>query len=94
MQKYRYLCKTDQLNITENELNDHNVAASPVFDGSWNTQDWSSRTVIVDACFEPTGKVLAVITKFSHCNDCQEKKIKYDAHQMTILQYLTCRTEY
>ena len=29
-----YLCKTDQLNITENELNDHNVAINAIFDGS------------------------------------------------------------
>ena len=29
-----YLCKTGQLNITENELNDHNVAISASFDGS------------------------------------------------------------
>ena len=78
-----YLCKTDQLNITENELNDHNVAINAIFDGSWNTQGWSSRTGIVDACFEPIVKVLDVITKFSQCKNCQEKKSKYDAHQMT-----------
>ena len=89
-----YLCKTGQLNITENELNDHNVEISASFDGSWNTQGWSSRTGIVDACFEPTGKVLDVITKFSHCNICQEKKSKYDAHQMTTLQYLTWCTDH
>ena len=64
-----YLYKTSQLYITENELNDHNVEISASFDG------WSSRTGIVDACFEPTGKVLDVITKFSHCNICQEKKV-------------------
>ena len=70
-----YLRKTGQLNITENELNDHNVENSASFDGSWNTQGWSSRTGIVDACFEPTGKVLDVITKLSHCKICQEKKV-------------------
>ena len=46
------------------------------FDGSWNTQGWSSKTGIVDARFEPTGKVLDVITKFSQCKNCQEKKVK------------------
>ena len=60
-----YLYKTGQLNITENELNDHNVAISAGSNGSWNTQGWSSRTGIVDVCFEPTGKVLDAITKFS-----------------------------
>ena len=69
-----YLCKTGKLNITENEFNNHNVEVSASFDGSWNIRDWSSRTGIVDACFEPTGKVLDVITKFSHCKTCQEKK--------------------
>ena len=29
-----YLCKTGQLNITENELKDHNVEISASFDGS------------------------------------------------------------
>ena len=33
---------------------------------------------------EPIGKVLDVIKKFSQCKNCQEKKRKYDAHQMTI----------
>ena len=89
-----YLCKTGQLNITENELNDHNAEISARFDGSWNTRGWSSRTGIVDACSEPTGKVLDVITKFSHCKICQEKKSKYDAHQMTTLQYLTWCTDH
>ena len=87
-----YLYKTSQLYITENELNDHNVEISASFDGSWNTRGWSSRTGIADAFFEPTGKVLDVITKFSHCKICQEKKRgKYDAHQMTTLQYLLYR---
>ena len=89
-----YLCKTGQLNITENELNDHNVEISASFDGSWNTRGWSSRTGIADAFSEPTGKVLDVITKFSHCKICQEKKSKYDAHQMTTLQYLTWCTDH
>ena len=70
-----YLCKSGQLNITENELNDYNVEISASFDGSWNTQGWSSRTGIVDACFEPAGKVLDVITNFFHCKICQEKKV-------------------
>ena len=69
-----YLCKTGQLNITENELNDHNSEISASFDGSWNTRSWLSRAEIADACFESTVKVLDVITKFSHCNICQEKK--------------------
>ena len=33
-----YLCKAGQLNITENELNYHNVEISASFDGSWNTR--------------------------------------------------------
>ena len=70
-----YLCKTGQLNITENELNDHNVEISASFEVSWNTRGWSSRTGIVDTCFEPTGKILDVITKFSHCKICKEKKL-------------------
>ena len=70
-----YLCKTGQLNITENELNEHNIEISASFDGSWNTRGWSSRTEIVDTCFEPTGKILDVITKFFHCKICQEKKL-------------------
>ena len=72
-----YLCKTGKLNITENELNDHNVEISASFDESWNTRGWSSGTGIVDACFEPTGKVLDVITKFSHWKICQEKKVRF-----------------
>ena len=83
-----YLYKTSQLYITENELNDHNVEISASFDG------WSSRTGIVDACFEPTGKVLDVITKLSHWKICQERKSKYAAHQMTTLQYLTWCTDH
>ena len=89
-----YLCKTDELNIIENELNNHNVEVSASFDGSWTIRGWSSRTGIVDACFEPSGKVLDVITKFSHCKTCQEKKSKYDAHQMTTLQYLAWCTDH
>ena len=89
-----YLCKIGQLNITENELNDHNVEINASFDGSWNTLGWLSRTEIVDACFEPTGKVLDVITKFSHCKICQENQSIYDAHQMIMLQYLTWCTNH
>ena len=68
-----YLFKTGQLNITENELNDVEISAS--FDRSSNIRGWPSRTGIVDGCFEPTGKVLDVITKFSHWKICQEKKV-------------------
>ena len=89
-----YLCKIGQLNITENELNDHNVEINASFDGSWNTLGWLSRTEIVDACFEPTGKVLDVITKFSHCKICQENQSIYDAHQLIMLQYLTWCTNH
>ena len=46
-----YLCKTGHLNITENELNQHNVEISEGFDGSWDIRGWSSRTGTVDACF-------------------------------------------
>ena len=89
-----YLCKTGKLNITENELNNHNVEVSASFDGSWNIRGWSSRTGIVDAYFEPTGKVLDVIKKFSHCKTCQEKKSKHDAYQMATLHYLAWCTDH
>ena len=84
-----YLCKIGQLNRKKDELNGHNVAISACFDGFWNTGGWSSRTGIVDACFEPNGKVLDFIAKFFHCKNCQDKKSKYNVHQMTTLQYLT-----
>ena len=44
------------------------------FDGLWNSRGWSSRTGIVDACFEPMGKVLDVMLKSTHCKNCEEKK--------------------
>ena len=46
----------------------------PAFDGSWNSHGWSSRTGIVNAYFEPTGKVLDVILKSAHCKNCEKKK--------------------
>ena len=55
---------------------------------------WSSRTGIADACFEPTGKVLNVILKSTHCLNCEEKKKIYETHQMATVEYLTWCTEH
>ena len=81
-----------QLSNLENAVN-KNIDISANFDGSWNSRGWSSRTGIVDACFEPTGKVLDVILKSTHCKNCEEKKKKYEAHQMTTVEYLTWCTK-
>ena len=74
-----YLQNTGQLSDLENAIN-QNIDINASFDGSWNSRGWSSRTGIVDACFEPTGMVLDVILKSMHCANCEEKKKKYEAH--------------
>ena len=40
------------------------------------------------------GKVLDVILKSTHCKNCEEKKKKYETHQMTGVEYLTWCTEH
>ena len=85
MQNYFYRILDSFL---ENAIN-QNIDISASFDGSWNGHGWSSRTGIVDACFEPPGKVLHVILKSAHSKNCEEKKRKYEAHQMTTVKYLT-----
>ena len=88
-----YLQNTGQLSNLENAIN-QNINISANFDGSWNSGGWSFRTGIVDACFEPTGKVLDVILKSTHCTNCEETKNEYEAHQMTTVEYLTWCTEH
>ena len=68
-----YLQNTGQLSNLENAVN-QNIDISGSFDGFCNSRGWSSRTGIVDACFELTGKVLDVILKSTHCKNCEEKK--------------------
>ena len=70
-----YLQNIGQFSNLENAIN-QNIDISVSFDRSWNSRGWSSRTGIVSACFEPTGKVLNVILKSTHCKNCEEKKKK------------------
>ena len=88
-----YLQNAGQFSNLENAIN-QNINISASFDGSWNSGGWSIRTGIVDACFEPTGKVLDVILKSTHCTNCEETKNEYEAHQMTTVEYLTWCTEH
>ena len=55
---------------------------------------WRSVHVLMGLGIPVAGKALDVITKFSHSKICQKKKSKYDAHQMTTLQYLTWCTDH
>ena len=43
-------------------------------DGSWGSRGWSSWQVVVDICFQQTGKILDVILKTSLCSVCSTLK--------------------
>ena len=79
-----YLCKTGQLDITENELNDHNIAINARLDGFWNTQGWSHRRRIIGTCFEPIGMVF---TKFLHCKNCQYVSLSFLYISIVLLSF-------
>ena len=63
-------------------------------DGSSGSRGWSSWQVVVDICFQQTGKVLDVILKTSLCSVCSSLKSQRKSGEINVIDYVERYTKH